>query len=406
MEGDLTAEERGRLARVIEAFRPRFDAAWREMGFLPRFEESFKAFLRESGLRRYLGEVAAFFGVDPSAHPPGRIQLMALPEEGPTHAQADGRDLLMEIRPLDSPVEQIQVVSHETSHYLWSLVTPERNDAFARQVHAAGVKGPVVWSLLREALPTALSQGLAEKRLAPRRFGEHHSWYHVDVIDRFAKEIFPVVEAAFRDRRRLDDGVLAEIARRAETSPTLGGASPGDYLGSAFFAVGKEMWDAYAEIRKGARVHSGWPRDLMDPEAAAFASRYECLSGVVLVGPEEASDASRLPEIFRPPAASPPEAGTWVHAAPGAGSTAAGGAAPAAEAAPADADGIAGARTALGSAPPRSALLAVRRPAGGTVFFLVAADARDARRIGRAFLDLDARPAEPVILDPDPAPAP
>src|SRR6266850_396709 len=108
MKDDLSAEEIATLRRTLEKFRPRFDDAWKEASYLPQFEKKLESFLEEGALTAYLGEVASFFGVDPDAFPPSRIELMALPGEGATHAQADGRYLLIEIRPNDTPVEQIQ----------------------------------------------------------------------------------------------------------------------------------------------------------------------------------------------------------------------------------------------------------------------------------------------------------
>jgi len=358
LAGDLTPEESGEVRRVIEAFRPRFDEVWKEMTYLPRFEERFRAFLDEGGVRAYLGEVAAFFGVDPSASPPGRIHLMALPEDGPTHAQADGRDLLMEIRPGDSPADQIQVIAHESSHYFWSLMSPERHDALARQVHAAGKAGPVVWLLLREALPTALGQGLAEARLQPSMFSLADRWYHVESVDAFAKEIYPLVAASVGRRRRIDRGVFKKVARRAESLSVVLDSPPADYLAWAVFAVGEGLDGASAEIRRGTGLRERWIYRPSDPNAQALLENYECLSGVVFLGPEDVREPERLPAVFTPPG-------------------------------PASAGGT-----------PRSAIRAVRRPGGGTLFYLIAARSEDAGRLGDAFLRLPRRPDAPIFLDP------
>lgn len=368
MEGDLEPEEMSRLREVLEAFEPPFDEIWKEMTFLPRFKESFEAYLRDSGLRPFLGEMARFFGVDPSAFPPGRIHLMALPADSGTHAQANGRDLLMEIRPNDTPIEQIQVISHETAHYLWHLVAPDRNDALARQAHEASPRGAVIWRRLRESLPTALGQGLAEARLAPQRFGLQHRWYHIDAEDRFAKAIYPVVERAFREGRRIDDGIMAELARAADASTALRHAAAADYLNDVLFAVGDGMIGPYTELRSNLPMETAWTFGLADAEAAGFLDRYACLTGVVLLSPSDAARAGDLP-----PALAPPAGGSDGDAA----------------------DGLAGARSSIRTA---------RRPGGGLNIYLTAAREEDIPRIATAFLKLADLPSSPVLLPPaDPA---
>jgi len=366
MKDDLSAEEIATLRRTLEKFRPRFDDAWKEASYLPQFEKKLESFLEEGALTAYLGEVASFFGVDPDAFPPSRIELMALPGEGATHAQADGRYLLIEIRPNDTPVEQIQVIAHETSHYLWHLVEPARNDALARRVHATGSGGSVAWNLLREALPTALGQGLADARLAPAQFSETAAWYHVAEIDRLAKDIYPAVAAAFHDGKPLDEGVIDEIARRAEKSLSVIGAAPSAYLADSFFAIGDGLAVPYRRIREriGARAVRNFA--VADPNAIDFVARYECLSGVALLGPVEMKDPSSLPGIFTPPPPRPAPA----------------------PAKPADS-----------SAPPRPGeIVAVRRPGGGIVFFLIAPDAADLDEVVPAFLGLTRRPDEPIFF--------
>ncbi|HZE89253.1 MAG TPA: hypothetical protein VE404_06880 [Verrucomicrobiae bacterium] len=360
LSAELSAQESATLRRVIEKFRGRFDAAWKETGYLPRFESKLKPFLAESGLAGYLGEVASFFGVDPDAAPPGRIELMALPEEGPTHAQADGRYLLIEIRPGDEPRDQIQVIAHETSHYLWHQLDPGRNDALARRVFASGASPAMEWRLLREALPTALGQGLADARFSPATFRETGAWYHVADVDALAKAIFPAVRDAFRDGRRLEEKTIDEIARLGGAAPPIAAARPVDLVGDGFAAAGAGMGEALARLRRDGPLRFSRLLDPRDASDAAFASRYECLGGVVLLGPGD---------LLAPGRVAPPFAAEDPVGAPAA-------------------------------AAPVSRILATRRSGGGVVFQLVAARAEDADRLVTAFLGLQTIPAGPVPLEP------
>ncbi|MBI3450789.1 MAG: hypothetical protein HY049_17980 [Acidobacteria bacterium] len=359
MSAELTPEESATLRRVFETFRARFDEAWKETSYLPRFESKLKPFLEESGLTRYLGEVASFFGVDPDAAPPGRIELMALPEEGSTHAQADGRYLLIEIRPGDEPRDQIQVIAHETSHYLWHQLDPARNDALARRIFASGTSPAIVWRLLREALPTALGQGLADARLSPETFNATGTWYHLADVDRLAKAIFPAVRDAFRDGRRLEDGTIDEIARLGAAATPVAAARPADLVSDGFAAAGDGMGEALGRLRRDGPARFSRLLDPKDPADAAFASRYECLGGVVLLGPEDLRAPARVASPFAPEALV----------------------------------------AATGAAAPVSEILTTRRPGGGLVFHLLAARAEDADRLIAAFLGLQAIPKAPVRLE-------
>jgi hypothetical protein len=356
MAGDLTPREKQSLREVIETFRPRFDEAWEEMTFLRSFEIRLRRFLAESELRPYLGGVAGFFGVNPDPFPPGRIHLMALPGESGTHAQANGRHLLIEIRPNDTPREQVQVIAHETSHYLWQLLAPERNDAMALQVHETSAAGPVFWRLLREGLPTALGQGLALAEVAPMRFGFQYRWYHTDAHDSFAKAIYPMVASAFRAGEGVEDGVLEEIARRVEGLHAIREAVPVDYLMNVAFISGEGMFPAFREIRSRTFILNNWNYSAYSPEGEAFLERYGCLNGVVMLGPKEIGDPGALPELFRPPEIA-----------------------------------------ANGSA--RSSIRMVRRPGGGVLFYLTAAREEEIPRVAEAFLNLRRLPEEPVYLD-------
>jgi hypothetical protein len=329
----LDVDEIVELGEIIDLFGPRVLKIWESMGYLRKFEERFRKYLDQSELRPFLGEVARFLEVDPSAFPPGRIHLMAVPEESATFATAIGRDLMMEIRPGDGPEQQIQVIAHETTHYLWQMLSPERRDALARRVYAGSPRGPVLWELLREGLPTAIGQGLAEKRLTRRRFGFQYVWYHLAPIDHFAKEIFPVVESAMDQGKTFAEAVAAHLDRAGDGSAPAragrdggdsvdlrrGGAhgndvaesheqegpagyrepnAPGEYLYEGLHLIGEGMLPAYGRILQVNPVRHRWAYPIADPAGTAMLDRYACLGGLAFVGPAELADPSRLPAVI------------------------------------------------------------------------------------------------------------
>lgn len=209
------------LASSLALLRPGFDRFWARGVYLQRFETRFRGFLDEGALTRYLGDVAGFFDVDPAAASAPVISFVLLPASGSTHAQAIGRRLLVEVRPADAPADQVSVVAHEMSHFLFELVPAPRLAALEARARAAGEDGERTWQLLREALPTALGQGLAVAQLTPGGFDPEGSWYHMDAIDRFAKRIYPIVRREVESGGTIDGPFLDEAIRAYRQAPLL-----------------------------------------------------------------------------------------------------------------------------------------------------------------------------------------
>jgi hypothetical protein len=229
----LEDESRG-LRSALDHFRPGFDGFWQDGAYVRDFEERFREYLETGGLPEYLGEVARFFDVDPAGAPPPVLCFVLLPKDGPTHAQAVGTHLLVEVRPGDefAPSGQVQVVAHETSHYLFELIPEDRIAALETRAAAAaaGGKGRRAWLLLHEALPTALGQGLAVARLTPGVFDWNSSWYHVPEIERYAKRLYPIVRREI-DAGRTIEGPFFEEAIKAfdgEEDRSRSGRGPAD----------------------------------------------------------------------------------------------------------------------------------------------------------------------------------
>ncbi len=291
-EGDLTE-----LVSVLERFRPRFERAWRDMAHVRRFESRLRRWLKEGPMLDYLAEVAAFLEVDPGLGPAMKISLMALPYDGATHAEADGEHLLIEIRPPDDPQDQVQVVAHEATHFLMRLMSARQLDTVARQAHAEREAGALLWRYLWEGLPTALGQGLAEARMGRDGSGLHRRWYHLESVDQAAKLFYPVVSRAFDRRVRLYDGAVAETTRALRDSPLFTRALAIDFLTTAFYAGGEGMAPGlqYLRSRLGLRRdQTTGVFELGDAAGTAAVRRYECLSGVALVRPQELERASAL----------------------------------------------------------------------------------------------------------------
>lgn len=364
----LDEAELEELAFALELFRPQFESVWKEMGHVQRFQKRFRKFLEKGELLDYLGVVADFLGVDPRQAPSMKISFIGLPSNGPTHAEADGEFLLVEIRPLDRPEDQIQVVAHEGTHFFMRLMSAEQLDRLARQAYEEAEAGALVWRYLWEGLPTALGQGLAEARVGSGLVSDDSRWYHIEAIDRFAKLIYPAVADATARSEGIEDGLMRRITRALQASALVREAPTARFLTPAFFATGEGMEPGMELLRRRLGLGGNLPGtafDLDDPEAGDLLRRYSCLGGIALVSPRELQKAAAIDGV-------PLLAPGLVEAA------------------------RERAETSLG------VIAAGRREGGGTVYFLISPDRRSLPRLIETFAGLRGVPDEPIVVSGNP----
>ena len=153
--------------------------------------------------------------MDPLAVPPPRLALVPVPSGFGTHAEAIGGILLLEIREGDGLADEASVVVHESAHFLWGLVPAERQRRLA--LAAAGVDddGAKAFRLFREAIPTALGQGVADRMFRPSSWSLDGPWYHTEDVDLAAKRIFATVSSALDEGLTLDEELVRRAVRAA-----------------------------------------------------------------------------------------------------------------------------------------------------------------------------------------------
>lgn len=198
------------LRASLEHFTPGYRRIWRD-GSAPRsFVRRVESAPERPAVRDFLVDLARFYGVDASAHPSPRLVLAPVRAGHGTHAQALGRNLLIEVRAGESLADQVGPLVHENAHWLYGNVAAERRERLRERAARFSPAGPEAFRLLQEALPTALAQGLAEERFRAR-WSPSTRWYHVAEVDRYAKQLFPVVKRALADGRTLDESLLREL---------------------------------------------------------------------------------------------------------------------------------------------------------------------------------------------------
>jgi hypothetical protein len=205
---DLSPDEASDLAEALAGLTPKFDALWDD-GAVP------KAFVKRVGddpqraeLATLLARIAAFFDVDPKALPRPHLVLVPVPEGWGTHAQAVGRQLLLEIRAGDGLPEQAAVIVHENTHFLFQAMPQARRAELAAAAKALHESGETAWTTLQEALPTAFGQGIADRIVRPAQWSRRNPWYHDPEVDAYAKSLHAAANHALAGDGRFDDVFL------------------------------------------------------------------------------------------------------------------------------------------------------------------------------------------------------
>jgi len=221
-ERDLT-----RLSESVRHFEPGYRRIWNDgktvRAFLNRAESSKQG----DKLAEFLAGVAKFYGVDPDMEPRPRLVLVPVPAGAGTHAQAIEEFLLVEVRPGDGLRDQVAPIVHENAHLLFRRMGQERIKALEAAAVAHGPMGQANWLHLNEALPTAIGQGVAQVNFRIEGWSLQMRWYDVEVVDVFAKKIFPKVKRALSTGRPLDPALIEEFVEiyKSSVAPRTAGAA-------------------------------------------------------------------------------------------------------------------------------------------------------------------------------------
>lgn len=207
----------------LDRFREAYRTIWRDGDIPRRFVEAVRSDRRGTKLSEILGKVCAFYGFDRPPEPVPRVVLVPVARGYGTHAMAVGGDLLIELRADDGLAETASVIVHENAHFLFERLSPERRDALEAVLLRHGDAGRHAWNVLREAIPTALGQGVADRHFRPLAWSRRQPWYHRDDVDRYAKAIYPLVRGALASGATLD---AAFLERCWAARPDLGTGAP------------------------------------------------------------------------------------------------------------------------------------------------------------------------------------
>lgn len=208
MKPQLSEEAFAALTSALAWFRPKYERIWAD-GVVPEaFLERVRSDPGMPKLARILDRMVRFYDVAPTAAKPPRIALVPVPDGYGTHAEAIEDVLLLEIRPGESLADQASVIAHENAHFLWSLVPQERQRRLAAYMGELDESAGRAWILFREAIPTALGQGVTDRSFRPGAWSMDDEWYHTRDVDQCAKRIYSTVRFALDSGTTLDEAFL------------------------------------------------------------------------------------------------------------------------------------------------------------------------------------------------------
>jgi hypothetical protein len=216
----------GRFAgfrKAIEHFEPKYRPVWQEGRIQRKFVDRVALDESRGAVTEFLAGVATFYGVSPGEGPAARIVLVPVPRGYGTHAQAIGRNVLLEIRPGDGLPEQVGPLVHENAHVLFYRMDASKRDALRDRAENQGETGKQAWGVLLESLPTAIGQGVAERKFGVGSWSRDSNWYAVAAVDRYAKDLYLLVRRTLKSGGTFDetflDGALAVHGTATDVTP-------------------------------------------------------------------------------------------------------------------------------------------------------------------------------------------
>jgi len=196
---------------AVRHFESRYRQIWMEGDIPESFLARVTASERREELAAFLVGVARFLGTSPQRGPHPSLVLAPVPTGHGTHAQAIGPFLLIEIQRGEALADEAAPIVHENVHFLLARIPASRREALERAARDVKPWGADAWELLKEALPTAIAQGVADRSFRPEAWSRKRPWYHTQAVDRYAKRIFPLVEEALGGDGSLDEAFVKRL---------------------------------------------------------------------------------------------------------------------------------------------------------------------------------------------------
>jgi hypothetical protein len=189
---------------VATLYRP-FERWWNAAALPPGHAKAQElvARINRDDMRAEFRTLNAFYGDPPGARREASIHLMFRPglaDRNNTSGQNIGVDSFAEFFADEDIAHRIPVIAHEYAHFVFGTTPIAQAKTLRSAIQRAGgdIGGPA-WSLLNEALATALGNGRVQRMLiSPKAFEQYakedNSFYSDPLIDGAGKALLPILD--------------------------------------------------------------------------------------------------------------------------------------------------------------------------------------------------------------------
>jgi hypothetical protein len=294
------------LSVVIERFTPRFERWWRERGFTAGSTtfDGLTSLFSDPFLDGILEKAARFYEAELPAGPTLDVHVMVQPASSRRLTVAYQLEAYAAVEAPEGgkPEGLIQIVAHESFHYFFSRMKPERRAALLSRVCASEDPFSVAaFGVLDEALAAALGNGLVGRHYtAPeefaRRLARDDGLVRYRAASVVARALMPALEG-FLERGVVvsSDEFLHAYTAAARATYEGGRPRPIDYVHMLTLIADPRFASATERLRDASNAGYPYLREYtaLDPEAKAFLVEHPFVTSGLFV-PSEVRAAAAL----------------------------------------------------------------------------------------------------------------
>jgi hypothetical protein len=208
MEAILNLSASRDLALAVRHFGPLYhNLVWEpSQAEFRRQTQEFRESLKKAGMGERMALVRRFYGSAWPLERPFWLALVPIPRKSGEHFSTFGHsDSFLEVIEVPAQSEishQAGVGFHELCHSLWSTMPADKLQELRKNFYELGAVGRCAFDQLNEALATALGNGWFQAQVDAKLPGP--PWYQDDIIDVYARALYPLVESSLNLNKGLD----------------------------------------------------------------------------------------------------------------------------------------------------------------------------------------------------------
>lgn len=291
------------LAKVLEAFSPRFHDWWEAEAYRKGkpFADSMSELVNSPELKTRVNQFAKFYRTALPSNTRVPIYLMYRPNTLPesSSGQQFGKYSVVQFLADEEPSKRIDVVIHELCHFFYQAAAPATTSKL--QQRFLDSKSPIAmpgYNLLNESMATALGNGvITEMVRKPEWFAKYlsidRSFYNSSSIDPAGKAVFGWIKPYLDEGKAIDDpSFVSKYLESVEARLKDHLRTPAAYLvrigimqDNAVGALSPGYLQKYFAVASYSRATS----DFADKRDFESFAQNQYLSTIVIVSPGKAS---------------------------------------------------------------------------------------------------------------------